>query len=73
MKTTLILSMLALTCVATALPTASACYSTVEVVQYAYCGGGAARDAGAAVAFAAEEAGDAVAFVQGTEAWDLLP
>lgn len=73
MKQTLVLTMLTVACVAAAMPTASACYSTIEAVQYAYCGGGAARDAGAAVAFAAEEAGDVVAFVQGTEAWDLLP
>lgn len=73
MKHTLILTMLAVACVATALPTASACYSTIPAVNYAYCGGGAVRDAKATAAFALQEAGDVVAFLQSTEAWDLLP
>jgi hypothetical protein len=74
MNKTLILTMLAFACVATTMiPTASACYSNNPVVQYAYCGSGALHDGEDAAAFAAEEAAEAVAFVQGTEAWGLLP
>lgn len=74
MKTPLILTMLAVATIATALPTASACYATNEVVRYVVCDGSGARDdAAAAVAFAQEEAGDVLEFVQGTELWQLLP
>ena len=73
MRKTMILTALAFACVATTLiPSASACYSSTPAVNYAYCSGGAARDAASAVGFVVGEAGDAVAFVQGTELWDLL-
>lgn len=74
MNKALLLAMLALSSAVIALPTASACYSTNEVIRYVICdGGGSRRDVQAALAFVGEEAGDAIEFVQSTEAWGLLP
>ena len=72
LMTTIALAALAMT----AMPTASACQwigPGDQYLNYATCNGGAAHDAISAVGFAQQEAGDAIAFVQSTEAYGLLP